>query len=108
VQGTITFKGRPIPGALVAFHPKAPDRQAPAPRASVDASGAFSLSTFNGGDGAPAGEYVVTVQWYKPVRKGADVVPGPNVIPREYAVASTSNLCVRIVSGHNQLPPIRL
>jgi hypothetical protein len=108
VQGTITFKGRPIPGAFVTFHPKTPREHVPTPRASVTNAGSFALSTFDGGDGAPEGEYVVTVQWYKPVRRGGDIVAGPNVLPRKYAAASTSDLNVRIASGDNQLPPIRL
>jgi hypothetical protein len=108
VQGAITFKGQPIPGAFLTFHPKAPVESVPTPRASVNGSGEFTLSTYDGGDGAPEGEYVVTVQWYKPIRNGADVVAGPNVIPRKYAAPSTSNLNVRVAAGSNQLPPIRL
>jgi hypothetical protein len=108
VQGAITFKGQPIPGAFLIFHPKTPDESVPTPRASVNGAGAFALSTYDGGDGAPEGEYIVTVQWYKPIRNGADVVAGPNVIPRKYAAPSTSNLSVRVAAGSNQLPPIRL
>jgi hypothetical protein len=108
VQGAITFKGQPIPGAFLTFHPENPIDNIPAPRASVNAAGEFTLSTFDGGDGAPKGEYIVTVQWYKPIRNGGDVVAGPNVIPRKYAAVNTSNISVRIASGSNQLPTIRL
>jgi hypothetical protein len=108
VQGAITFKGHPIPGAFLTFHPKSAVKNFPTPRASVDGSGRFTLCTYDGGDGAPEGEYIVTVQWYKPIRKGDDVVAGPNVIPRKYAVPSASTINVRIAAGINQLPTIRL
>lgn len=108
VQGQITFKGQPIPGAFVTFHPKIAQEGVPTPWASVSNTGSFMLSTFNSSDGAPAGDYVVTVQWYKPIGKGADVVAGPNVIPRKYTATSTSDINVRIASGDNQLSPIGL
>lgn len=107
-RGAITYKGQPIPGAFIALHPKTPSVDIPSPRASVKQTGTFDLTTFDSGDGAPEGDYVVTVQWYKPIHKGGEVVAGPNVIPRKYARASTSELTVRIVSGNNELPLIRL
>jgi hypothetical protein len=106
--GTITVKGQPAPGALVTLHPKsAPAENVPAPRANVDSDGTFKLSTFNGGDGAPEGEYVVTVRWYKLVKKGPDVVAGPNVIPTKYTRPESSDVVVRIAAGQNTLPPIK-
>src|SRR5688500_4438547 len=78
--GSVTFKGQPAYGASLTLHPKAGPENLPAPRASVEKDGSFKLSTFNGGDGAPEGEYVATVRWYKLVKAGPDVVAGPNVI----------------------------
>jgi hypothetical protein len=108
VRGTITLKGQPTPGAIVALHPKTPLGDVPTPRANVDKAGNFSVSTYAGGDGAPAGEYVVTVQWYKPVKNGPDVVAGPNVVPRKFGTPATSTLFVTVAAGDNTLPPIRL
>jgi hypothetical protein len=108
VSGAITLKGRPMPGAFLTFHPRTPVANVPTPRGSVDRNGAFKLSTYDGGDGAPEGEYLVTVQWYKPVTRGGDVVAGPNVIPGKYAAPATSNISVRVAAGENNLPPIRL
>ena len=106
--GTITLKGQAIPGAFISLHPKTPLENVPNPRANVDRDGKFTVSTFAGGDGAPEGEYVVTVQWYKPVKNGPDVVAVPNVIPRKYTAPNSSNLVVRIAAGQNELPPIKL
>lgn len=109
VTGTLTVKGQPATGAFVTLHPKAPlGDNVPAPRANVSKDGTFALSTFDGGDGAPAGEYKVTIRWYKLVKSGPDVSPGPNVIPAKYARPESSDLTVRIAAGENSLPPIKL
>lgn len=108
VSGTITFQGKPIPGAFVALHPKATQENVPSPRASVAADGSLKVSTYDGGDGAPEGEYVVTVEWYKPIKNGADVVAGPNVIPKKYASPQTSDITIRVATQPNTLPPIKL
>jgi hypothetical protein len=108
VQGAITFQGRPIPGAFVAFHPQTPRANVPAPRANVAADGSLKVTTFQAGDGAPEGQYVLTVEWYKPIKQGGDVMPGPNVIPKKYASPQTSNLKVTIAAQENQLSTIRL
>lgn len=67
VTGEVLYKGKqPCAGALVVFHPKgatgvAVDR----PNAVVREDGTFTLSTFADHDGAPPGEYGVTVVWQK-------------------------------------------
>jgi len=107
-EGTITFKGQPMPGAFIALHPKTPLKNIPTPRADVDRDGNFKVSTFAGGDGAPEGVYVVTVQWNKLVKNGRELVVGPNVVPPKYAKAQTSNIEIRIAAGQNNLSPIKL
>jgi hypothetical protein len=108
-SGTLTVKGQPAPGAFVTLHPKAEvGEDVPPPRANVDKDGTFKLSTFAGGDGAPEGEYTVTIRWYKLIKNGTDVSQGPNVIPAKYTKPESSNLTVRIAAGQNSLPPIKL
>ena len=108
IKGTISFKGQPMPGALVALHPKTPVAGTPSPRANVAKDGAFEVSTYDGGDGAPVGDYTLTVLWYKQVKNGPDIVSGPNVIPQKYAKAETSDLTISVKEGVNELPPITL
>lgn len=109
VSGKVTFKGQPAPGAIVALHPKAgPLADVPTPRASVGKDGTFQVSTFAGSDGAPVGEYVLTVLWYKPVKKDGDLISGPNVIPRKYASPQTSDKIVTVAAGDNNLQTIQL
>jgi hypothetical protein len=106
--GKITFKGQPTIGAVVLLHPKTPRERVPAPRASVKPDGTFKLSTFNTGDGAPEGDYVLTVKWYKPIKYGSELISGPNVIPTKYTQAQSSDIVVRVAAGENRLDPIKL
>jgi hypothetical protein len=107
-KGTITFKGQPMPGAFVTLHPKSPVENVPAPRANVDKDGTFAVTTYNNGDGAPEGDYVLTVQWYKLIKNGKDVSAGPNVIPPKYTKPQTSDVVIHIAAGENELKPIKL
>lgn len=109
VNGEVNFRGQPVPGAVVTLHPSTEAPQpAPVPRANVVRDGTFAVSTYDGGDGAPEGEYVVTIVWFKPVLKDGDLRAGPNVIPRKYARPETSDLRVTIAAGENAIPTIKL
>src|SRR5262245_51907455 len=68
VQGAIQFRGQPVVGAFVSLSPKNPTEGVPVPRATVGTDGSFAVTTYDGNDGAPEGEYVLTVQWRKPIR----------------------------------------
>jgi hypothetical protein len=58
-------KDQPASGALVVFHHLGDD-DLNKPRAYVEEDGSFSLTTYAKGDGAPEGEYVVTIEWRPP------------------------------------------
>jgi hypothetical protein len=108
VLGAIQFRGQPVAGAFVSLIPKDAAEGIPNPRATVGKDGSFTVSTYNGDDGAPEGEYTLTIQWYKPVRQGNDLVGGPNVLPAKYASAKTSDVRIRVAAGENRLQPIQL
>jgi hypothetical protein len=108
VVGEIKFQGQPAAGAFVSLHPQNAAEGVPNPRATVAKDGSFTVSTFEGNDGAPEGDYVVTVQWYKPVRQGPDLVGGPNVLPPKYSSATSSDIKIHIAAGENRLKPIQL
>ncbi len=61
VTGTLTYKGQPIPGAIVAFHPADATDFAEAAFAETDSQGRFSLLMQDYGSGAMPGDHVVTV-----------------------------------------------
>lgn len=107
-QGAIQFRGQPAHGAFVSLHPKNAIEGVPHPRATVSQDGTFAVTTYDGNDGAPEGDYVLTVQWYKPVKQGNDLVGGPNVLPAKYGSPRTSDVIVHIAAGENRLKPIQL
>lgn len=109
-QGKAEYEGQPIPNATVFLHPtwlKEPNF--PRPRGTVSEDGTYVLGTYRNDDGAPPGEYKVTVQWYKKAELGDDdrFLPS-NLLPQRYAKADTSDLTVQIHEGDNQLPAIKL
>jgi hypothetical protein len=108
VLGAIQFRGQPTNGAFISLHPKNATEGVLNPRAMVAQDGSFTVSTYDGNDGAPEGDYIVTVQWYKPVKQGNDLVGGPNVLPAKYASPRTSDVVVHIAQGENRLKPIQL
>lgn len=57
-------RGKPAAGALVVFHPVVSEHDDTLrPLAYVDDEGNFELTTYVQGDGAPSGEYLITVEW---------------------------------------------
>ena len=65
VKLTLLYKGKPATGAEAVFHPKSEQLKElklyPNGRAGTD--GRVELTTFEPADGAPAGEYRITVVW---------------------------------------------
>ena len=111
VKGKVTFEGEPAAGAFVVFHPKTPPKPGDtpsSPRATVQPDGSFALTTASEGDGAPAGDYAVTVQWMKPVKQGKDVLPGPNVIPKAYTEPASTPLSASVRESENALEPFAI
>jgi hypothetical protein len=112
VHGQVRFQGKPANHAQITFHPvndKSPD--AIRPVGIVDEQGNFTLTSYKQGDGAPEGEYQVTIQWFLAVktqtRAGSDYV-SVNHLPIRYARADTSGLRVSIAKGKNEIPPFEL
>jgi hypothetical protein len=60
VSGVVKLDGKPLAGATVMFNPKAAGAR---PAIGVTGQdGVFRLTTFKSNDGAPRGEYQVTIQ----------------------------------------------
>lgn len=117
VTGRVTFQGKPVEGAVVTFHPKGrDDAKAERPSGVTDKDGNFTLSTGSRA-GAPPGEYVVTVNWYKPADAPAGKKPlGTDTQPdtpdqfrgKAYADHATSKLTATVGPGTNALEPFAL
>jgi hypothetical protein len=105
VSGKVTYKGQVPAGATVVLHSlNGSDTNDVAPTGNVKDDGSFAITSYEPGDGAPQGEYVATIQWFKfaPELGGA----GPNVIPSKYVSAKTSPIKVRVSGGSAQIEPI--
>jgi hypothetical protein len=106
VQGSVRWKAIVPEGAQVVFHPVGKiDNDTIRPTGQVDRDGKFVLTTFAAGDGAPAGEYEVTLEWW--VSPGRDL-KAVNKLPDAYRRPETSRLHVTVVQGSNQLQPFEL
>lgn len=119
VSGTVTQGGAPVTGATVRFE-RADGSQASTGR--TDSQGKYILATFEAGDGAPAGDYRVTIVKIKgpeesaavpeddPNYKGAEESPAEgeeveyrNLLPEKYASVETSGLTATVTEGPNNL-----
>ncbi|HMF20068.1 MAG TPA: tetratricopeptide repeat protein [Gemmataceae bacterium] len=100
VQGKADLDGKPIPEASIFLHPVGVKNPAfPRPRGIVQADGTFVLGTYRKDDGAPPGEYKVSVQLLK--QTAGQLLP-KNHLPVQYADAETSSLTIHIEQGENQ------
>lgn len=130
VTGTVTQKGKPVEGAIVAFTPAVQGVGIPA-SGTTDASGTYKLTTRSSGDGAAAGKYKISIAKYEkklePKPKGnpeklADPLDitneyptgynemqaseiaasiSKNLLPKKYADCTTSGLEVEVVKNKN-------
>jgi len=102
VKGSVTVGGQPAVAAFVLFTPvnEPPDAKDPRPRAEVQEDGSFAISTYGAEDGAPLGEYIVTVTWED--RELGDKLGG------RYSDSTRSTLRATVKEGANELPPFKL
>lgn len=113
VSGQVMYHGKPTPDALVIFHPISdPDPSAPRPLTRVNPDGSFTLTTYEMNDGAPAGEYTVTITWVKDIDNGntakEDIKPAKHLLPERYSKVETSGLKVEIKKEKNKLAAFNL
>ena len=107
VRGKLLVDQQPAPGALVILHPAGGESQAERPFGKVGQDGTFELTTYEGSDGAPAGEYIVTTEWQVSPYQDAPG-PWPNALPEQYSDPRRSELKVTIAPGPNELQPFTL
>jgi len=101
VSGRVLVEDRPLAGAVVTFHPlEVAGGKTVRAYARTDASGSFTLSTYEVGDGAPVGRYAVTVL------QDADDAMGS--VAARYGDPRESGLTAEVKAQKNELPPFRL
>ena len=90
VEGNVTFKGKPLAGAVVFFvHQRGPAAGA------VGEDGSYRLLTKRPGDGAMVGPCKVAIVSPYPLK--------PLPIPQKYCDAETSGLTVEVKEGQNTI-----
>ena len=110
VQGQVVDeKGKPAAGALVMFHPVSPPGgNVEAVAGTADANGVYRLTTYTAGDGAPAGQYVVTVCWYEP-KKSPFGPPPKDLLCGKYASREASPFKFAVeAKSDNEMPIIKV
>jgi hypothetical protein len=103
VSGIVTVDGHPAEGATVVFCPVngSPEAMKQRPFSQTDANGKYELKTFQPGDGAPAGDYKVTIRWLAFSNQGG---PPPDRLGNRYWDPEKTPLTAKVVKGSNDLP----
>jgi hypothetical protein len=109
VEGMVFVRGKPAEGVQVFLHPRDPAQRGK-PRGVTDAEGRFRLRTYHDGDGAPAGEYTVTVYWPDSSDTKAAV---EEQLPRDrlgqrFMDPKSSPLQATVAAGPTTLPPFEI
>lgn len=105
VEGTVTWEGKPLADAGVAFTPE----KGPVAVGTTDEAGKFSLST-QGQDGAVVGAHRVTIQAFKPIPPGKKAVNEDgerlinpvSLIPEKYGNLRESGLQAKVTENGSE------
>lgn len=114
VTGQITVNGAPAKGAIVRFTPKTPQpgsKYPLLPSGKANEEGVYQLTTYEGADGAPVGDYIITVEWPDPAWRppgGGLPPPPPDRLMGRFADPKASQLSATVVEGENQVATIAL
>ncbi len=111
-QGKILYDSKPLAEAMVTFHPLElipEENNYQRPISVTEADGTFHLSTLGVRDGAPAGEYAITVE-LRELRMDGDTLvrDGKNLLPARYKDPAQSHLKYRVIEGDNEVPTLEL
>ena len=106
LPGRVTFKGEPMPFAVITFFPKdKPFAQALKARATADRDGVFKLTTYELNDGAPEGEYgvILYVPLSEPDPLALEVPNPPDKLKHAYLDPAKSKLSFVVKAEPNTI-----
>jgi hypothetical protein len=109
VKGFVRINGAPAKDVNVMFTPVAPPEAGAtplSPAAVTGEDGSFRLMSFQPGDGAPAGDYLVTVIY--PMNRFNKHLSGIDRLRDRFTNPKTSGLTARVEPTSNDLPPFDL
>jgi hypothetical protein len=113
VRGKVLFGGKPTPGAVVYFHLVSPEdktgdklaNETLLPRGKVQDDGTFQVGTYEEADGAPPGDYLISVHW---LGKSKVVEEEVSLLPPKFMSPQWSGLRAKVLDGPTELPPFVL
>ncbi|WP_437226139.1 hypothetical protein SH661x_004429 [Planctomicrobium sp. SH661] len=110
VQGQVFLDQKPLADAMIEFHPiQSPDTHFPHPIAATNAQGRFQLTTLKLNDGAPPGDYAITVSLQELVPDGDEMVrKGRHLLPARYRDPARSELKYTVINGKNEVPALNV
>ncbi len=119
VKGMVTVKGRAALGAIVTLYAVSGPAVGTGvyPHGIADETGQFALTTYTADDGAPVGEYQITVVWPdsefqpKTVEQIDAVMSGddpPDKLGGRYGNPKQSRLTAEILENTTELPDLEL
>jgi hypothetical protein len=124
VHGRVLYKGQGVPRATVVFFPDGDAANLVGnvrPFAYTEADGSFDVKTYVGGDGAPPGDYRVSITtFYASPKRGPvkDALVGeeapqtfvqiPKPISEKFANIESAGIKITIQEGENNLDPFEL
>jgi hypothetical protein len=106
ISGKVTVNGEPVKDLWVTLHavdPNMKDR----PVGRTDADGNFIIATYSGGDGAPEGEWNITIEWLTHQRRNNEWV-GPDKLKDQYNKPDSTPFKVTVGKEPIILPPYEL
>lgn len=104
-SGVIKINGESPENAIIILHSTTGpiDKRHSEPWAIINPDGTFKLTTYKDGDGAPKGEYAVTLYW-----PAYSFVDAPDRLSGAFNDVSKPLTTVSIAEGENKLIPIEL
>lgn len=111
VSGTVTIKGKPAIGVRVQLHPQFDIGDIKfVPSGETGPEGTFTISTAAPGDGAPPGEYAITLEKPRIIsdRSQSGIETEIDDFKGKYSDPQQSPWKVTIVEGDNPLKPFEL
>jgi len=105
IHGEVFVDGKPAKDAFVHLYPDKPHDN-PNPnlgvmsQGQVDADGKFEISTYEHGDGAPAGKYKISITWNKASGLTQNQWGGPDRLKGKYADPKKTGFELEVPEQH--------
>lgn len=109
VAGSVRINGQPAKDVNVMFTPVSPIpglNELLSPSAVTAEDGSFRLMSFKPGDGAPAGDYQVTINY--PMNRFNKHLSGIDRLKGKFANPKTSGLTAKVEPKSNSLPTFEI